>query len=183
MRERLKQAAQAAPALLLIGLWLTYEFRVITPADIPEDVRKFFSWPINLAGVAIVSAVIFIPTAAIAQWIMEKLGILVTEKQRKWASFAIAFVVAIWIAVPAVFDAKRPEVVRESKIEELEAMRRFEYASIARQEGECKAIAIEFNNDPQMNRICQDSLRMDVELAHQIISDINKRIEELRRIR
>ena len=53
---------------------------------------------------------------------------------------------------------------------------------IARQQGECNAIAIEFNGDRTMAENCQETYRQVVANAMKTISDIDQRIVELRRM-
>jgi len=72
--------------------------------------------------------------------------------------------------------------VSEDPVAKLESLRREQYANIARQEGECRAVAIEFQNDPVMNQNCRDTYWMLVETARETVRDIDARLSEIRRI-
>lgn len=106
MRERLKQAAQAVPVLLLIGLWLAYEFRVITPADIPEDIRRIGSLVLSIAYAGFFS-VLMLPAACITLAIPLSLllGLLgIPEEKMKWVAIPIVIMGSTYLGYSLVFD-------------------------------------------------------------------------------
>lgn len=70
----------------------------------------------------------------------------------------------------------------EEKLARLDAERRRELAGIARQQGECNAVAIEFGTASAPHVACTETLRFVADGARRTISDLDKRTAELRRI-
>ena len=88
----------------------------------------------------------------------------------------------ICLAVIALALAGCVSESTETKLAKLESLRQEELAGIARQQGECNAIAIEFNGDRTMVENCRETYRQVVANAAKSISDIDKRVTELRRM-
>lgn len=106
MRKRLKQAAQATPGLLLIGLWVVGEFHLISPSDIPEDVRRIGSLVLQIAYAGVFS-VVMLPAAyvTIAIPLSLLLGLLgVPEEKMMWVAIPLVIIGAIYLGYSLVFD-------------------------------------------------------------------------------
>lgn len=82
----------------------------------------------------------------------------------------------VWVVLLLSACARESPEVGFAK---LESIRLEQYANIARQEGECRAVAIEFKHDPVMDANCQETLKMTRELAARTIADAAKREAEL----
>jgi hypothetical protein len=80
----------------------------------------------------------------------------------------------------AAMTACSATVTTEEKLAMLDTLRREELANIIRHEGECRAVAMEFKGDPLMVGNCMESHRFLIETTQRTVSDIDKRIAEVR---
>ena len=89
----------------------------------------------------------------------------------------------IWCGLAAVLIAsacgRGPTL--EEKRARLEFTRRGYIANLMRSQAECRALAVEFPDNPRMHEDCVKAYRIEVEIAEKLIDDIDKREAELER--
>lgn len=72
-----------------------------------------------------------------------------------------------------------PEELRAEKIAKLDTLRRETFADLVRHQGECQAVAVEFNGDAMVVGACIETHRAMIEIAQRTLSDIDKRTAEI----
>lgn len=70
------------------------------------------------------------------------------------------------------------EEVCAEKLAKLDLLRREAVANIARQQGECRAVAIEFPGGADVTRNCLETLQTMSSIARQTDANIDKRLSE-----
>ena len=71
------------------------------------------------------------------------------------------------------------EELRAEKIAKLDTLRRETQAELVRHQGECQAVAVEFNGDATVVGACIETHRAMIEIAQRTFSDIDKRVAEI----
>lgn len=83
----------------------------------------------------------------------------------------------------AIVSACDPGPTIQDKIAMVESIKREAEADIIRQQGQCAAVAHEFQRDPAMVATCAESLRVVTMAASSTIADADRRLAELRTIK
>lgn len=89
---------------------------------------------------------------------------------------------AILTALSFVFilpGCNSPEELRAEKIAKLDTLRRETQAELVRHQGECQAVAVEFNGDATVVGACIETHRAMIAMAQITFSDIDKRTAEI----
>lgn len=69
------------------------------------------------------------------------------------------------------------EEARQMKLEQLSALRKEQHANLIRARSDCQAVGVEFGG--KIMQTCLEGLRIQAEIAQKILSDIDKRQEEI----
>ena len=183
MKERIKHTALAIVGMVLIGLWLGYEFGLLRSPKLPAEIRALLSTPLKAAGTFVIAAALFFPASALAQWLLEKTGVLnaSSEEKLEWPMFAIGAAISTLAGYWIVFGEQGPESNIEEKREKLGILLRETEADLFRAKSECRALSIEFGTNSRSVETCLETYRMHAEIAEETFSAIEKRLGELQK--
>lgn len=85
----------------------------------------------------------------------------------------------ILLLVATLPGCDSPEELRAEKLAKLDALRRETQAGLIRHQGECRAVAVEFNGDATVVGACLETHRAMISMAQKTFSDIDKRVAEI----